>query len=246
MIRKAMFPLLLLILMLSAAAVQGGEDSHQVMLRDGSVLKGRVLSLDAKELVLATRFDDALRIPRDQIAGIAFTAMAAMAPARQTEAGEPTLSEPPPPAGEGLLEVAIKGDAIRSSARYRQRKDRERAEQLNVIHLNIIVDGRVVHEEADPTIEKDFQDRGWIFLRNHHHFATASIPLPAGKHRVQIVVGNQLDLKKQGEKQPGLVSAELDIPEILIRPGEKTRIAIEGKSKGLNYGNYELQLLSRF
>lgn len=230
--------LIALLAVIFATSSQALPSSHHVRLLDGSTLQGKVLLLDDAQLIIATSYSDSLRIPRAQVAAIMFTEeVVHVAPATE-------LVTPPAPMGEGQLEIAFKGDAPRSSTRFRRKEERERVIALNVLHLKVYVDGRQVHHDQDASIEKEYFDRGWTFLRNEHHFPPVKLTLPAGTHKVLVVVGNEMDLLNQGEKQTGVLSSELAVEEVIVRDGEKSRIAIMGDSSRFHYGRYEMKLLS--
>ncbi len=232
---------LLLALLLGMPALAGGETLHQVTLLDGSVLQGHLVSMDDSLLVLQTDFADSLRIPRAKIKAIYLSEGAAGA---QATPAAPTAAAAPPPAGIGTLEVVLIGDSPRSSARFKRPSERERMLQLNTLHFKVFVDGVLASADKDDTIEKDYFDRGWTLLRNDHEFPPAVMELPAGPHRVLVVVGNELDEIVQGEKQSQLFSSELLVEEVIVRPDEKTRLAIAGDGSRFKYGKYELKLLS--
>ncbi|MBM4118189.1 hypothetical protein FJ251_10700 [bacterium] len=233
-IRGSALTLALMLLLTSPGGVLG-ETLHRVTLLDGSVLQGRLIAMDDAQLILHTDFADSLRIARDRIKEIAFVTGEAALPTPAVAAG---------PAGVGQLEVALIGDQPRSSARYRRPGDRERMLDLNVLHFKVFIDGALAYQDADSTIEKEFSDRGWTFLRNDHEFPPVILAVPAGSHRVLIVVGNELDRLEAGEKQSQLCSAELMVEDVLVRPDEKTRLAIAGDGSRFRYGKYALKLLS--
>lgn len=232
---------LLLALLLGLPALATGEPLHQVTLIDGSVLQGQLVAMSDSVLILHTDFADSLRIPRSQVQAI-FLSGGAPPAAAGTPAEAPAVA--PPPAGTGVLEVALVGDNPRSSTRYKRPSDRERMVRLNTLRFKVFVDGAQMHEAMDDTIEKDYFDRGWMLLRNDHEFPAALIELPAGTHRVLVVVGNELGEIVQGEKQSQLFSSELLVEEVIVRPDEKTRLAIAGDGSRFKYGKFELKLLS--
>jgi len=229
---------LLLALLLGLPALATGEALHQVTLIDGSVLQGHLVSMSDSLLVLRTDFADSLVIPRSRIKAIYMSGE--RAPAAQAAPQAAT----PPPAGVGVLEVALVGDSPRSSTRYKRPSERERMLRLNTLRFKVFVDGTKVHDDMDNTIEKDYFDRGWMFLRNDHEFPAALIELPAGTHRVLVVVGNEMGEIVQGEKQAQLFSSELLVEEVIVQPNEKTRLAIAGDGSRFKYGKYKLKLLS--
>lgn len=235
---------ILLALILAAPLSLADEARHQVILKDGSVLRGQVLSMDDDALVMATDYTEALKIPRDQVARIVLAGSDGPA----TPAGDPNAGMPEvvaKPTGRGTLEIALKGDAVRSSTRFKKRGDRERAAQMNTIHFKVFMDGELIYHDQDDTIEKEIRERGWVFMRNKHHFPPAVIDMPAGKHTILVVISNELHLLKQGEKQSGVVASELAVEDLVVRKDGHTRVAIEGKTGRFAFGKYEMTLLSR-
>lgn len=231
-------PALLLTLLLTIPGATRAETLHRVTLLDGSVLQGRLVAMDDSLLILHTDFADSLRIDRARIKEISFV----------TESSAPAATAPPPavaaPAGNGQLEVALIGDQPRSSARYRRIGERERMLELNKLYFKVFIDGALAYQDVDSTIEKEYADRGWTFLRNDHEFPPVTLTVPAGSHRVLIVVGNELGSLVAGEKQSQLCSAELLAEDVLVRSDEKTRLAIAGDGSRFRYGKYALKLLS--
>lgn len=232
-------PALLLALLLAVPAATRAETLHRVTLLDGSILQGRLIAMDDSLLILHTDFADSLRIDRDRIKEISFVSEGS-APA----AAAPTPAAAAPPVGNGQLEIALIGDQPRSSARYRRIGDRERMLELNKLYFKVFIDGALAYQSVDSTVEKEYPDRGWTFLRNDHEFPPVTLTVPAGNHRVLVVVGNELGSLVAGEKQSQLCSAELLVEEVLVRPDEKTRLAIAGDGSRFRYGKYELKLLS--
>ncbi len=230
-------------LLLMPVGGAAGEALDRVHLADGSILQGEVLSLDDAAMRLLTSYGGETSIPRELIRVILLDGAALPLAAGANESA--ALPVETAPVGQGLLEVAIKGDSPRSSTRFRKSADRERVLAMNILHFKVYVDGELVYHESDGSIEKEFTDSGWTNLRNKHTFKPAEISLPAGSHRILVVAGNEMDLLAVGEEQSGMISAELMVEEIIVRDGEKTRLAIEGDGGRFTYGKYKLKLLSR-
>ncbi len=227
-------------MLLSALAV-----ADAVHLDDGSRLEGEVIGLDAEFLSLSTSFAGTLTIERGRIAAIIFDDEFAMVPAGAMPAAV-TLEEPveKAPEGTGTLEVSIKGDKVKSSVRYRHENEAEVMEALNTLHLRIYVDGIQVAHASDGEMDKQFRQGKWIVLRNSHRFEPILVEVPAGRHRIQIVVGNDVtDFENHGDQDT--LSSEVIVEEVDIIPGQKTRVSLKGKSGRLgSYGHYEMELLS--
>ncbi len=240
---------LLSVLTLLAASASTAAD-HRVHLTDGSVLQGTVLSLDEEKVLLATAYVDTLALPRGQVAAILLRPELALPFAEHGEAAEAAPAEgeapatPPAELGSGTLEIALKGDAVRSSVRFRGNHDRERMKRLNTIYLRVYMNKEMVFETSDDSMEKAFRERQWFFLRNRHQFEPVTLEAPAGIYEVQVVIGNKLDELQEEETQSELVSAEIVLKELTIRADEKTRVVLEGKGSRWGYGKYTLELLS--
>ena len=248
--KRCAFVLVVLFALLASPPARAGE--QRIYLEDGSVLQGTVLAMDEQRVLLATAFDDSLEVPRSQIKAIL------LAPEQGNPLPlDPTAVPDPPgrgsqtaflPAGAdtipGTLEIAIKGDALKSSVRFRDREERPRMEELNRLYLRIYLDGRQIYEESDSTFEKEFRERQDTYLRNQHRFKPVTLKVPAGVHDAHIVVGNKLDLLQEGENQSKLVSAEIVLENLQIHPAETTRVVLQGKGSRWGYGKYELKRLS--
>jgi len=231
---------------LATAAPAGG--GHQIRLVDGSVLQGTLVLVDDARVVLRTAYADSLTLPRAQVAAILLRPDLAGPPtaAAAAPAGE-AADEPPAeviPAGTGTLELAIKGNAIRSSARFRRESEREAAAELAALHLWIYADGELIHHDSDATFEKEFRRSNWVYLRNHHRFPPVSLPLPSGIHELRVVVGNRMDAMAGNENQPELVSAEALIEDLRVMPDQVTNVVLQGKGSRFGYGKYRLEVLS--
>ncbi len=230
----------LILLTLVASFALADNTRHKLILKDGSVLQGRILSMDDDAIVMSTDFTESLTIPRDQVARIVLAGSDEPSPAK-----EPAVEVEKQPVGEGTLEIALKGDAVRSSTRFKNRGDRDRAERMNMLHFKVFLDGELIYHDQDDTIEKEMRERGWVFLRNKHIFPPATIKVPAGKHQILIVINNDLHLLRQGEKQSGVVASELSVEDVQVSDGKTTRLAIKGKAAKFRMGEYTMTLLSR-
>ncbi|MBN2170339.1 MAG: hypothetical protein JW819_03340 [Candidatus Krumholzibacteriota bacterium] len=227
-----------------AAPAAGG---HQVRLVDGSVLQGTLLLVDESRVVLRTVYADSLTLPRAQVAAILLRPDLAGGPATAAPpAGVEADAEPAEtiPAGVGTLELAIKGNPVRSSARFQRDGERAAALELGALHLWVYADGKLIHHESDTSFEKEFRRSNWIYLRNHHRFPPVRLELPSGVHELRVVVGNRMDAMAGNESQPELISAEALIEALRVMPDQVTSVVLQGKGSRFGYGKYELEVLS--
>ncbi len=230
------------ILILLLAAMASADIVH---LDDGSQLAGEVISLDAEALILSTEFAGELNLDRSRIRAILldedFTLPTVQVPGMNSEM---LKAKEKPVEGVGILEVSIKGDPVKSSVRYRKDDEAEDMLKLNTLHLRIYVDGYEYAHVTDSKMDKEFNQGKWMVLRNAHRFAPVEFEVPAGRHRIQVVVGNDMGSYEDNSDQE-VLSAEVIIEEVDIIPGQKTRVTVKGKGGRLGtYGRYEMELLS--
>jgi len=218
-----------------------GALAHRVLLTDGSSLEGEVILLDESKLVLETSFAGKLELDRAQVAAIYLDETALPAPTVAAPAAEKVK---PRPAGQGTLKLSIQGDEARSSVRYQRESEREAMLALNTLYLRVYSDGRLVHEESDASVDKEYRRGKWMVLRNSHLFGPLELTLPAGEQRLQIVVGNDPGLGGT-ESDQDLVSAEVTVDELLVLPDQSIHMVLRGRAGRLgSYGHYELEVLS--
>ncbi len=230
----------ILILLLAATAI-----ADIVHLDDGSQLAGEVIKLDAETLVLVTEFAGELTLDRSRIRAVLFnedfTVGTAQVPVMNEETLEP---EDEVVEGVGTLVVSLKGDPVKSSVRYRKNNEAEDMLTLNTLHMRVYVDGYEYAHITDSKMDKEINQGKWMVLRNIHRFDPVEFEVPAGRHRIQVVVGNDMGVYEDDGDQE-VLSAEVIVEEVDIIPGQKTRVTIKGKGGRLGtYGRYEMELLS--
>jgi len=235
-------------LMLLAAVAAFADTVH---MKDGSSLEGDVLLLNETSLMLSTSFAGTLTLARDRIAAVVFDKAFLSAGVTPPQKAAPDLGAPlggpgagPVAADMSTLEVSIEGDPAKSSVRFVKESERELMTGLNARHLRVFMDGMEVAHATDPEMDKEFRQGRWTVLRNSHRFEPLRVELPAGRHRIQIVVGNDSGLAG-GVGDQELVSAEVQVDAVDILPGQKTRVVLKGRSGRLGtYGQFEMELLS--
>ncbi|MCP4547900.1 MAG: hypothetical protein GY835_15665 [bacterium] len=227
---------LTLLLSISAAA------EETVHMRDGSILQGTVLSLDDDLVVLKTQYADALELPRGQVAAIVLDSGFELPGTRI--ASMPSADMPVVLDGTGTLEITFTGRQVRTSMHFQKEKERERVEQTNSIHVRVYVDDEELYTFIDDEMDKEFKKGKLIYLRNTCSLQPISIEVPAGEHDIRVVVSNPIELALQDEDQSDLVSAEVFVERIMVKPDRSTRLIIKGSGSRLGYGNYSMELLT--
>jgi hypothetical protein len=232
---RRVIPILLLLLLAAAPA-----GAHRVLLTDGSSLEGEVLLLTEEHLILRTEFAGRLELDRERVAAIHFSQLPPVSATTEAAAA----AKPAAHAGSGTLELMIQGDEARSSVRYQRDSQRATMLELNTLYLRVYSGGRLIHESRDADMDKEYRRGKWRVMRNKQLFGPVSLDLPAGEHRLQVVIGNDFGGEDRGGGHD-LVSAEVEVENLIILPGEITRVVLRGKGGRLGaYGEYSLELLS--
>jgi hypothetical protein len=150
-----------------------------MILKDGSILRGRLVSLSADTLVFRTDFGGTVRIPKDRILRIDFAERPAEAAGGFREAAP------------GSLVVRFKKVKLASRVRIHRGKERDRALRANAVILRIAVDGRVCWTEVDSTMDKEIREGPDRILRNDFHPERVGLELPAGVHEVELWIASR-------------------------------------------------------
>lgn len=213
----------LLFLMIPAAS--SGEI---VKLRDQSVVRGRLMQVEGDTLVFKSTFGT-LRFHRQQVISIVFddsAESAAIVPPAATTSPATTA-----PAGKGRIEVVFKDRELSSKIGIDLKKDWDAHVSSNHILVELLVDGRVVHTDADTTMDKTINKGHKTVLKNDIELADFGVDVESGLHHAKIVVRNRDTITFRGDFEPEPIDMVVPFDNIEIRPGEVYRLDV-GISKG--------------
>jgi hypothetical protein len=155
-----------------------------VKLRDGSTLKGRVVSIVDDTLSVETGFGALLRVPRAAVILVSFTDSL---PEKPTA---PASVEPAPGSGTGRVAVTFVDDKVSSKIGVVRGRDRAARLRANSIELRLSADGRVVHTWVDSTMDKTIYNGPERVYKNTAELEDFEVELPAGLHHLELVVRN--------------------------------------------------------
>jgi hypothetical protein len=158
-----------------------------VRLKDGSTLRGRVLSLVRDTLTVRTSFGADVRIARSKIELVSFTDSVVT-----PHVSEETRPMPVPAKEDGIGEISVtfKDNKLSSKIGYRPHRDEEGHRRANWIEQTLIVDGVVVYSRVDSTMDKTIYQGPVRVLKNTIKLADFSVQVPAGMHHAVLVVRN--------------------------------------------------------
>jgi hypothetical protein len=209
------------LLFLIVPAASSGEI---VKLRDQSVVRGRLVQVDGDTLVFKSTFGT-LRFHRQQVISIVF----------DDSAESVALVPPPPittaPAGRGRIEVVFKDRELSSKIAIDLRKDWDAHVSSNHILVELLVDGQVVHTDADTTMDKTINKGHKTVLKNDIELADFGVDVDSGLHHAKIVVRNRDTITYRGDFDPEPLDMVVPFDNIDIRPGEVYRLDV-GITKG--------------
>lgn len=160
-----------------------------VLLKDGSTLKGRVLSLAADTLTIRTTFGAEVRVPRSKLAQVSFTD-SLVAPATMTAPGGSALAPGKVPSGTGTIAVTFTNRGVSSKIAAKARGDQEPYVRANWIELRLVVDDEVVYTQRDTTMDKVIYKGPERLYKNDIELEDFEVAVPAGPHHARIVVTN--------------------------------------------------------
>jgi len=156
-----------------------------VLLKDGSTLKGRVVSLAADTLTMRTTFGAEVRVPRSKLAQVSFTD-SLIVPA--TSGSELTPGRVP--SGTGTIAVTFADRGVSSKIAAKARGDQEPYVRANWIEMRLVVDDQVVYTQRDTTMDKVIYNGPERLYKNDIELEDFEVEVPAGAHHARIVVTN--------------------------------------------------------
>jgi hypothetical protein len=156
-----------------------------VRLKDGSTLKGTVVSLHGDTLIVRTSFGPELRVPRASVAVISFSDTLPPPPA-------PMAQRPAAAAGgTGRIAVMFADRDLSSKVVVVRGKDEARRLRANWIEQVLIVDDQVVYTAVDSTMDKTIYNGPERSYKNAIELEDFEVEVPAGMHHVSLVVRNR-------------------------------------------------------
>jgi hypothetical protein len=159
-----------------------------VRLKDGSTLKGRVLSLRGDTLTVRTSFGSDLRVPRASVAVISFSDTLAPPPAPASGSGAASAGQG---GGTGQIAVMFKDRDLSSKVVVVRGKDEAQRLRANWIELVLVVDDQVVYTAVDSTMDKTIYNGPERVYKNDAELEDFEVELPAGMHHIAVVVRNR-------------------------------------------------------
>jgi hypothetical protein len=206
--------------------VPGFLHSEVLYLKDGSVLKGRVVSMDPDTLYFETSFGSKLAVHRGKVARIELEADSARSMQK------PAVGLQLQTAAEaGTLSVSFEKFEVTSRIVVKRGDDREVLEKANAIEQVLAADGKKVHSVVDSLTDKAVRNGPATMLRNDAKPQAFDVALAPGFYRCVISFGNTRGSDHADRFDPAPLDRRLVIDPVRIDPGQRTEVRVGMKRK---------------
>lgn len=197
-----------------------------VRLRDGSTLRGRLVSVDGDSLVFRLAVGPRITLHRSQVTGIDFDDAGGV-----PVTGQAAVPTPAAPAGRGTIYVSFKDRKISSKISIEHKRDWDGHERSNAIVTELLLDGAVVYSVIDSTTDKRIYKGHTTQLRNDATLEDFSVEVPAGVHQCELIIRNADEETYHDDFDDKPLHSALVLDELEVPAGRGARIEV-GIDKG--------------
>ena len=195
-----------------------------VRLRDGSTLRGRLVSVVADSLTVRLSAGPRVTLHRSQVLAIDFDDAAGIAAAGQV----PPVAAPAV-AGKGTIYVSFKDREVSSKISIEHKRDWDAHVRSNAIVVELLVNGVVVHAAVDSTTDKTIYKGHTTQLRNDAVLEDFSVEVPAGAHQCEVIVRNfdEDTYREDFDDKPLHAALVIDSFEVPAGSGGRIEVGID-------------------
>jgi len=229
-IRRSVVFVIALAALLAPAILQGAI----VYLKDGSELRGEVISFEGDTLVFAPSFGGKLKIHREDILRLVFDESAEPAPA---PAGKKTT-----PGGPGSISVVFQQDKLTSKIAItnKTRSIEDELARANWIQQLLVVGPDTVYSRIDSTIDKTIYNGHEKELKNTIRLEDMQAKIEAGVYKCVVVVRNLGAASHEGEFSEGPLDMVLEMETVGVYAAQTTTLQVGIKKSFLRMGSPKL------
>lgn len=216
--------------MLAAIALPALTLGDTIKLKDGSSLRGKVVTVTADSLTIETNFGTRIRIPRSEIITIVLDDSLA---AKMVTPAAPPAATPvvPAPGDSGRVAVTFRDRKLSSKISIYKKKDWDGHLRANWIVQELVVDGSVVNTYIDSTMDKTIYKGQTREIKNDVQLPDIDVAVPTGMHQVVLVVRNHgaIDYADKFNDEP--LNMEIHFDNLIVPANETMRLHV-GISRG--------------
>jgi len=223
--RSKISRLIVFAIALAALVVPAILQGEILYLKDGSEVKGKVVSFEGDTLVFAPSFGGRITVHRRDILRLVLDESGAPEPA---PAGKPAKLE-----GPGTISVVFKNDKVNSKiAVTKKTKGIESAiERANWIQQLLIVGSDTVYARIDTTTDKKIYKGHEKELKNTMRLEDIKVTVDAGVHQCFVVVRNLGVEEYESEFREGPLDMVLEFSTVGVYTNQTTTLQV-GIAKG--------------
>jgi hypothetical protein len=217
--------LVVFVIALAALVVPAILQGEILYLKDGSELKGKVVSFEGDTLVFAPNFGGRITVHRRDILKLVLDESGAAEP---TPAGKPAKLE-----GPGTISVVFKQDKLNSkiAVTKKTKSIESEIERANWIQQLLIVDSDTVFARIDTTTDKKIYKGHEKELKNTMRLEDMKVTVDAGVHQCIVVVRN-LGMKEYADEfREGPLDMVLEFSTVGVYTNQTTTLQV-GIAKG--------------
>jgi hypothetical protein len=205
-----------------------------VYLKDGSELRGEVVSFEGDTLVFDPSFGGRLKIYREDILRLIFD--------ESTDPGPPTAAKPAAQVGPGSISIVFKHDKVNSKIAVKNKtKSRERELVIaNWIQQLLIVGSDTVYSQIDTTMDKTIYKGHEKELKNTIHLEDIRAKVDAGVYKCVVVVRNLGADDYESEFREGPLDMVLVFETVGIYTNQTTTLQVAIKKGFMRMGSPRL------
>jgi len=223
--RREISRLVVFAIALAALVVPAILQGEILYLKDGSELKGKVVSFEGDTLVFAPNFGGRITVHRRDILKLVLDESGA---SESTPTGKPAKG-----GGPGVISVVFKTDKVNSKiAVTKKTKGKEAAiERANWIEQLLIVGSDTVYTRIDTTMDKTIYKGHEKELKNTMRLEDIRVTVNAGVHQCFVVVRNLGAKEYAGEFREGPLEMMLEFSTVGVYTDQTTTLQV-GIAKG--------------
>lgn len=200
--------------------------SEVLRLKDGSVIRGRVLKMDVDTLYFETSFGSKVAMHRNKVARIDLDETGADQ-AEQASPVVPAMQSAEP----GTLSVSFEKFELTSRIVVKRGEERKAYEKANALELSLVANGKKVYSAVDSLTDKTVKQGPETVLRNNIQPADFKVAIAPGIHRCVVAFGNPHASVYVESFDSGPVDKKIVLDPVRIEPGRTTQVRIGMKRK---------------
>jgi hypothetical protein len=211
--------------------------SEVVYLKDGSEIRGKLVSCAGDTLTFEPSFGGRIHIHRSDVVQIVFDESKA---ARHVGAETEPVAE-----GPGVIKITFKDDKLNSKIAVTRKSKNTEAEiiRANWIEQLLIVEGDTVYSRVDSTMDKTINKGHEKLYKNTIELDDMSAELEAGIHACVVVIRNLGTGTFDGDFDEGPLDLTLTFETVGLYPNRTTQLRVGIKKGFMRMGKPKLYLV---